>query len=754
MLNLTNGVMILKGSTMDNRKVGDTFYRFPVRPGKRPEFGGSEKFKRSKKKYQVKKLRNWQSEAFKKLANSKFFLIKAFCGAGKTTLSVVLALQDAVKNGRKQIFLVPQEHIGDGFATNGKFEVPGLGIVTLTTPNNFCEDSEKKVDMLINFLQRNIKLSEKDFVCDGEYVVDGSDCFAVCTHQAFNMAIAKIKESDFNDACKNISFYVDEAHHVKGGEENEKDEKKIEESYNRLGSAIYEIMKTADANNTRVGLSTATFFRGDQGVIVKNDYLNKFDKYELDFLSHFETLNINNVDFKFETYATDPIDQIVENIRKELKNHRHLIVVPTINAKWRKKDADLSKLKSSLNKMLIEEGENPDEIVLDLVERSTQRQNKAILLKEPKEEYNKENPSKIKIVITCMLGREGTDWCPCSRLHNASIERTPTIAVQTLGRLFRKFEKKNSVGVTYYMEKYEKIKTSKTFREFLTDRVNAVLTLMIIDDMFCPIILPELPPSSTPKKTDKKGTKSRESKGIKLSDIFGDKYSKVRDLMLEQLGYAAEFNEETVEQVIESSLDKLGLSFDDVVQIKKGKIVKYTTKRDIIDGLKVFLLKARSEALRNKGIDISMIRKAGFDEIVEHNDLGGNFWLGKLNKKKFAEFKSLIGKCFWNEGQKITMASNIEKYSNEIFGVKIQMLNQRTMNDFLKRMTAFHKAYNQVVYSEGCNTPDREKVAKKLNISLYQLNEEVKVFNKILPKGFLFFGKNTKINEKFAVEAA
>jgi len=733
-----------------------TSYKFPSRRlGKRPEKSKSVKLKRTKRPVTERILRYWQTKAFEKLYNSNLFLIKAFCGSGKTTLSIVLALYDTIKNSRKTIFIVPQSHIGDGFAISGKFCVPNLGTVNLCSANNFCENSPSKVDMLINFMLRKANFS--DFKHEDEYVVDGSQGMVVCTHQAFNTAMRRIiADGKFDLAVKNTAFYVDEAHHIKGGEIDAKEDEVIKD-YNQLGEVLYKIIDKADKNNSRVGLTTATFFRGDQGIIVKSEYLDKFDRYELEFLKHFETLGIEEVFINFEEYDDDPIHQIVENIRKELRSERHLVVVPTVVGKWRKnQDPTLEKLMRKLSRMVEEEGLNPDETILDLVPESTQDKNKSILLKEPKERYDEENNSKIRIVITCMLGREGTDWCPCSRLHNASIELgSPTLAVQTLGRLFRKFEQKETVGIIYYIKKFKGLLDSLSKREFLMDRVNAMLSLMIIDDLLCPIILPELPKCSSDKRPASKSSKKTKSEGIRLADVFGDDFEKIKKEMIDSLSVESSFDEETVNRIINTVITSY--EFEDVVKVETSKGIKLTEKDNIIAGLKIFLLKARSEALRQKNIDVAEIRKNGFDILVENYGLGGNFWCGNLGKREFAKFKEIVGNIFWNKSQQMEIANNIRKFLPIEVGFSIQENNkshEKIIRKTVGDLANFHKCYNEVAEKNNASTPSKKDVAERLDISLVELNRKVAFFNKLLPSGYAFFTKNSKITNKIAIDYA
>jgi hypothetical protein len=739
------------------KTIGDTSYSFPslkLASGKRPQLCPPAEYPRKTKDILVRTLRDWQKKAYKSLRDSRLFLVKAFCGSGKTTLSVVLGLYDLIKNKRKQLYIVPQSHIGDGFCVSGEFYIPQLGVVHLGKSLNFCEDSDSKTDMLINFLMSNVNYSRS--VTDlgkNQYVVNGASCMAVATHQCFVAAMDRIIEREskgekglFDKCVKNLSLYIDEAHHIKTGDSEQ--DKLEEETHNRLGRISDNIIKNADENNSRVGLTTATFFRGDQGIIIDPQNIAKFHRFELDFLEHFETLGIEKVFVNFEEYEVDPIKQIVANIESEL-NERHLIVVPTggkIGSKWRKNDIDLSRLKKEISLMLKRNGLDSNEVVLDLVDQETQKHNKSILLKEPKEAYSEDETknSKIRIVITCMLGREGTDWCPCSRLHNASIELgSTTLAVQTLGRLFRKFYKKNSVGVTYYIKNFDSLETAEKKREFISNRVNAMLALMIIDDLMNPIMLPELPttPHAGAKRIYKK---KKKTKKIRLNQVYSSEdFEKIKEEILKSVSYQFDFDSYSVEEIIENSISK----YEKKAAVDSG---------DIVAAFKVFLLRAKSEALRSKGIDISFVRLHGFDEIVEENKLEGNFWAGVLTGKKLEKFKELIGKIFWTRQQNDQIKNNIRSVLSKQIGQPI-IDSKKSHEEIIRKMVRvfcdFHDAYNKTANKEKSKLPTRQGVAEQLKVSTVVLNQRVDLLNRIVPKGYEFFYKSSKITDKIAPAA-
>lgn len=716
--------------------LSNNVYKFPkITSEKKPEFHSIE-IKRSNKTNEIKLLREWQKSSFNKLKESNLFLVDAPCGSGKTTMSISMALHDVIKSNRKQLFVVPQSHIGDGFFINGTIKVPEIGTVIYSKPTNFCLDNnELKVDSLINFMTKEKKESYEKYD-DKNYFIDGPHHMAVCTHAALNKAFDKINKDNLFDSLKGISFYIDEAHHIKSGECD------ITEQFNNLGNIVYNLIESNKSNEKfRIGLFTATWQRGDQGFIISNNHMNRFLRYKLDFLDHFYTLGIEEVSVNFVEYEEEhPIEQIVENIEKELDEF-HLIVVPPRRSKWRKKDDDIKILLKKLRGMLERKGYNPDEVILNLVDSSTQSKNKKILLSQPK--FKKDPNNKIKIIITCMLGREGTDCCQISRIHHSSIElNSITLAKQTLGRMFRPFEGKDNVSVTYYIDKLKSLEDSESKNDFLKIRVDYILYSMIVDDLFNPIILPSLPTFSSREKSK---NESRIQNSIKLSDVFKDDYDKVRKELIEKVSICPEFTEEFVNSIIKQVVRDYKIK--DKIKVFD---CAYTTKQDVIHGLKVFLLRARSDLLRRKNIDISFLRKNGFDYIVKENNLEGNFWFG-LNKDKLEQFSYLIKKFTWDESQREEIKNGIIKAVSDQLGRKIDISKNKDFklcNNMLNELEKIHKTFNEL------DNVTKENLAEKLNISLFDLNEKIEIFNKVLPKGYRFFEIDSKIKEKILMNIA
>jgi hypothetical protein len=245
-----------------------------------------------------------------------------------------------------------------------------------------------------------------------------------------------------------------------------------------------------------------------------------------------------------------------------------------------------------------------------------------------------------------------------------------------------------------------------------------------------------------PKRNFKR---KKNRKRIRLNDVFGDDFDNVKREILEVISTRMEFDEETANYIIKEIISKY--NFQDIIEVD-GEI---TTKENVIDGLKVFLLRARSEILRSKGIDISVIRKSGFDILVQKNRLGGNFWCGNLNKEKFHSFVRVIGKSFWSKVQIESMANNIRKILCKKFSAEYISLEATKIVRDLEQM---HEAYNEISRLQSKVIPSKKNVAQKLGLSLEEFDQKVKMFNQILPKGYWFFEKSSKLSEKVALNFA
>lgn len=636
--------------------------------------------------------RGWQIPAFERCKDHDA-VIKAFCGSGKTVLAIMLAIYDALKHNRKQLFLVPQTHIGDGFLKHGDYDVPGIGKVGYCRPKNFCLDTSAKIEQLVMFLTSDVDNPKLNKLC------------GVATHHAFNAAINRIKKSKKLKLVKNICFYIDEAHHIKTRLEYRSNNHK---ETNQLGQNL-NLLINQEKNMFR--LLTATPYRADKGSLLPN---KKFVSYNLDFIDHFKTLNIENVDVAFFEYKKDPINLLIENIKKE-KDKSHYVVVPAKNSGWRKDKTALNRLIKRLKREF--------SVVLDLVEPTTQKRNKNVLLSQPKTHRSSQ---MINVVVTCKLGREGTDWCACDRIHHLSPEVFGTsLAVQTLGRLFRKFEGKTEVKAYYYVKEFKTLSDSVTKREFLSDRVNAMLFLMLIDDLFSPISFDAF---VFEKDNKNKNKKRRKKKTINLRDVYTENsYHKIKSEILKNI-FETDMKDVSVESVIRKA-------------IKNSEMLIDVDDNIVVDAFKVLVLRAKSQHLRKNHFNVSQLRKIGFDIVVSSNNLAGNFYLGKLDSDTMAKYKDLVNRSKWSQEECETMADLMIESLSQRKGSSLSEQDIPLINNFIDEFNTYHETYGSLdvlCFDSFCKNLKSAKKEFETNLRDFkkQVKQKVNEFNKILPQDF------------------
>lgn len=560
-------------------------------------------------KGKTKPLRDWQHDcmynyAINKQGNMERFLsIQAFCGSGKSYLQVHLAVYDIVHSGfkQKQLFLVPQEHIHKGFIGDGDLNHMHLlqdGVEydwIIPEDNNFCTGADRIEKLKKWLLTSSEEMTVGPIQNDGTPNRSIGDIAAVSSHTAFCAAVIQImKDPTISEEQKkqlfaNTTLRLDEAHHIKGvyiEDELEDAEKMLVDKTSSILGRICRNIINSDDVTSKIHLTTATLFRGDHGTILFPKVRSKFVEYFLDWIEHFSKIGIETFSFSYEEYVANPIKQIVKNILNR-PNGKHYVVLPSVGQKWRKEES-LQMLLNELYKIY------PSNRVLDLVTPETQKKNKKMLLSEPKIN-DPNNPSKFDVIVVCQLGREGTDWCCCSAIHNTSVENSVTLALQTLGRLFRLFDGKTVVEAIHYVRQFEL--NSNIKREIFTDRNNMILMYLQMSEMIYPIFVePKIPEEGGANRGYQKST---------LWNVFGSEFLRVKVDLIEGYELLETKSEEQVRELCNEICKNYGVE----------------PNESIVDALLVLILRAVSKTPEIKSIDVSFIRQAGFDKVEKFQSL-------------------------------------------------------------------------------------------------------------------------------------
>jgi hypothetical protein len=533
-----------------------------------------------------------QLKALKWFDNSLFNRLTQPCGSGKSLQQVAYAILDITRSKyvRKQLIVVPQVHIARGFFEKGgivsKISIHGkIYSVAVLKEHNFCEDSSIKG--LIKWLvMPSAKLAK---YCNGENI---SGLIAMTSYHALVAAWKKMTTAQRALARNNVHYRPDESHHVAMGETG------LRIDQNKVGAILKSVAE--DGVNSGITTSTATDFRSDGKAIIAPALVSKFKVYRLTFIRHFKNLGIKTMGIEIMETKNNPIKRVAKIVNSERKE-KHIIVVPIRVGGWRAFYKDESRGVDAL----IAEIRTlwKDARILNLVpQEEGRRAKKNALLDEPKRKAEivdgEPNESKFDIVITVMIVREGTDWCPASRLHVTYVEGAIGLAVQTLGRLLRYFEGKTKIIARYYYPSFPAPdpKTGVTKSVLLDNRKNALLFMTQADDELFPIVFDEILTSK--KKKTKKLQK------VTLKDVMGEQaYLDMKEDFLNQAVEAgigdqsAEYLEAIIAQVVE----------DHHVPERHVEHAKRT--------LEVVYL--RRACMKYSNISINFVRERGFRQLVE-----------------------------------------------------------------------------------------------------------------------------------------
>lgn len=581
----------------------------------------------------------WQQTAFDTLKGARFSFVVAFMGSGKSRVQLTLAADEIKKSKyeQKQLVIVPQQHIANGFVEENLY-LNGRDIKweVLEVHKFVSEKNNRVIERLVEWLLTDGNLLW--MAAEGKpNHIKGLN--AVTTHSALAMAWGTLTLSQRRKAIHNLTLRVDEAHHIRNimslKEEglSAGDIKDKEEESNNLGLICSFILKSKD-ETAHLSITTATPFRGDNSAILNKAARGKFKCYYLPFFDHWATLGIKNFGLEFLMYKGSPVRMCVDRILSE-PNERHMVVIPSSTHKWRASGHEHQELLKKLNKAF------PGQ-VLDLVDSNstTRKANKLRLLAEPRKPQNR--PSNIRVVVTCMVGREGTDWCPCSRLHNLSVESTLTLAVQTLGRPFRRFfPTKKEVNCFNYVPEFESPEDGGSVKDVLSHRTNALLTCMIFDESFHPIALPKIP------KAIHIGSKSGTSfsslqNAIEAQDID---YHEFKLALIDEMenNYDLSLERRTavsVASAIMSVLDSFGIS---------------KWKEEIFQGANQFLARCWyvghhdiAKKMSAEGMDVGFLLERGYDKLVEVvNDSNKSLtFTGSFAERDLRELRAMFNNGF------------------------------------------------------------------------------------------------------------
>jgi superfamily II DNA or RNA helicase len=506
-------------------------------------------------------------------------ILQAPCGWGKTEVAKYIAAHamcmDDLSNKkimRAHIFIVPLKHLMKSYSAECNFEhETGLIKFSIPASQRYSVD-EKKIAKF------------KDFIVSKNTHRNNA---AILTHQGFCMMWFNLSKQEQKNLLKNTTFYIDECHHLT--EPGESDDA------TRLGKIIDIIMKVNEPT-CRIMLMTATLYRGDFKSLLSKENYKKFlpGHGVIPFEDYFKKSGIKHFNYDYIIYNVDAINELITLIKKH-PDKKHIIVLPRRGSKGRKRDTH-KKYLDALRKVI------PPERVLDLINPKFQKEGLGKL---------KDNPEEYDVVLSCNVFVEGSDWPPASVVHNLSFGNSLLKVNQIIGRVMRIYVGKDCVNI------YSYIKTDKgedLDRRIYTDRFNALMVVILAEDMIKSIKLPELPRfknyvvrNTIPDAVNAALHEYAVKNGIHI--IAEDKDTEMIKIYIDQM----------TERLFSES-KKIKIKGEHLVDID---LIRYffKTKKDLRDHLRALFIKdimILSGAPREKieGITLEFIR-GHFDEICE-----------------------------------------------------------------------------------------------------------------------------------------
>ena len=517
--------------------------------------------------------RTYQISACDDLKGRRRSVLISPTGSGKTVIQMFLAGYDILESNyrRLQVIVVPQNVIGEGFEGGAKHTLT-IGDVDYRwdVPNNrrFCSKPQSVTNL------KRLLLSKHDF--KGYRAANNlGGCVAITTHAALVRAFNSMTAAEKQKMIKHAAFRLDETHHVAGVAEGII-------ATNHLGRFVQYVLD----HGGRLHLTTATFFRGDQQILLDRHYHDQFRVYRVYFTEHWEATGLQELHMIYRGYRndTDLMKQVVSSIAKD--HSPTLIIVPSDSQSFFRVANKQQWVEKLIDKLAAIHGA---ENVLDLVTPAKQKASQA--------RFNKK-PQTFKVVVTCAIGREGADWRACSRIHNLTLDGNAQMLSQKLGRGLRASPDKTDVIMYNY---FEEVKSWNKCRDIMSDRFNATIAAAMATDGLTPLKMPTIEHTVNGVV--------RTSRNVELDDVYGSSLQQVLfDLgdRYSRLGRNNEIIDGLIDDVIDEWREEMHPSSP-----VSDEVLHSTLKQWLVRQVN------RDPKLRIPGVLAKIIRDLGWDRVYK-----------------------------------------------------------------------------------------------------------------------------------------
>lgn len=421
-------------------------------------------------------MRNWQKPAFEALKDGHYMILNAPTGSGKSWMMCLLSAFKMQNNpSLRTIISVPQTIIASGFL-EAKIQMPTGEKIHWKIKHNFCEkSSQSTVNNLIKWLEINECNSLKDRT-------------VICTHATLIHLHKKLKNLKKTELLNDVLVWIDEAHHVKNIESEN-----MGVFNNSLGALVsYIVNQENNNNNIQLGLTTASFFRGDRCSLLTQSMELKFERFNLPYDEYLKTMKYLK-SFSVDFLLCGPqYHKAIELLIKE-RRAKDIIYIPhpVSGCSSGNKTQEVVQIiegygsvEQDITDPLIVAGSLQHSYkILNLVDENLRKEKKKFL----KNPILKNDRNALDVIIALGMFKEGADWIWADRSIITGARSSLVDIIQMIGRLFRDAQGKEHVEVFQLLPFSLDQQNEDEFSQNLNDYLKAIFASLILENIFSPL---------------------------------------------------------------------------------------------------------------------------------------------------------------------------------------------------------------------------------------------------------------------------
>ena len=316
----------------------------------------------------------------------------------------------------------------------------------------------------------------------------------------------KLKESGSLGLLHDLLIWVDEAHHVKNIAMEDIEGQVIS---NGIGDLVRYCLDTPNSV-IELGLTTASFFRGDRCSLLTPQMEERFSRFNLpydEYLRSMKYLKSFSFDFVLCGYEyTNAIGMLAKERRgKDIIYIPHPKSRHSTGDKYQEVKSIFHEYQKAHTGELIDTADGLNILqspvkafkMLDLVDEDRRIEKKEFLNSDDL----KEQRDALDLIIALGMFKEGANWIWADRSIIVGVRASLVDIVQMMGRLFRDAKDKKHVEVVQLLP-FSLDQQNETFLDNLNNYLKAIYASLILEDVFNPVKLNSPSISDKSRRTD------------------------------------------------------------------------------------------------------------------------------------------------------------------------------------------------------------------------------------------------------------